>query len=143
MKRTNALGPPLPTFCIERVNEKRILHGEIQKGALTPRQRAVLVTVARNERPSQTELVDRTGVDRSTMADIVRRMQHKGLLQRRRTKEDARAYAVKLTDGGRRMLRSVDPLLKKVDARILNALPASKRGRFIDQLRAIVGAMEH
>jgi len=40
-------------------------------------------------------------------------------------------------------LRSIDPLAKKVDARILNALPASKRERFIEQLRAIVGAMEH
>lgn len=144
MKRANAIDTSV-AHLLHRVGQcaEEIFHGEIQNGDLTPRQLAVLVTVARNEGLNQTDLVDRTGVDRSTMADIVRRMQHKGLLQRRRTKEDARAYAVKLTDGGRRMLRSVDPLLKKVDARILNALPASKRGRFIDQLRAIVGAMEH
>ena len=55
-------------------------------GGLTPRQLAVLITVSQTEGQSQTGLVERTGIDRSTMADIVRRMQRKGLLKRRRTK---------------------------------------------------------
>ncbi|MFZ1102753.1 MAG: helix-turn-helix domain-containing protein, partial [Hyphomicrobiaceae bacterium] len=42
--------------------------------------------------------MNRTGIDRSTLADIVRRLTRKGLLQRCRTNEDARAYAVRLTD---------------------------------------------
>src|SRR6185312_16697833 len=92
-----------------------IFHAETKDGDLTPRQLAVLVTVAQNEGLSQTGLVDRTGIDRSTLADIVRRLQRKGLLQRRRTKEDARAYAVKLTDEGRRVLRTAEPIAKKVD----------------------------
>src|SRR4029434_1329083 len=64
-----------------------IFHAEMKDGDLTPRQLAVLVTVAQNEGLSQTGLVDRTGIDRSTLADIVRRLQRKGLLQRRRTRE--------------------------------------------------------
>jgi DNA-binding MarR family transcriptional regulator len=92
-----------------------VFHAEMKDGDLTPRQLAVLVTVAHNEGLSQTGLVDRTGIDRSTLADIVRRMQRKGLLQRRRTREDARAYAVKLTDEGRRLLRVAEPLGKRVD----------------------------
>ena len=83
--------------------------------------------MAGNEGLSQTGLVDRTGIDRSTLADIVRRMQRKGLLQRRRTREDARAYAVKLTDEGRRLLRVAEPLGKRVDERILDALPTKQR----------------
>ena len=111
-------------------------------GGLTPRQLAVLITVSQNEGLSQTGLVDRTGIDRSTLADIVRRMQRKGLLQRRRTKEDARAYAVKLTDEGRRVLRSAEPLAKKVDERVLDALPAKQREQFIDDLLSIVDALQ-
>ena len=103
---------------------------------------AVLVTVANNEGLSQTGLVDRTGIDRSTLADIVRRMQKKGLLQRRRTKEDARAYAVKLTDEGRRVLRTAEPLAKRVDERILEALPAKQRDQFIEDLLAIADALQ-
>ena len=109
---------------------------------MTPRQLAVLVTVARTEGLSQTGLVGRTGIDRSTLADIVRRMQKKGLLQRRRAKQDARAYAVRLTAEGRRALRAAEPVAKRVDARILEALPVRQRGQFIDELTAIVAAFE-
>jgi len=119
-----------------------IFHAEIKDGDLTPRQLAVLMTVAQNEGLSQTGLVERTGIDRSTLADIVRRMQKKGLLQRRRTKEDARAYAVKLTDEGRRVLRSAEPLAKRVDERILEALPSKQREQFLDELSAIVETLQ-
>jgi DNA-binding MarR family transcriptional regulator len=119
-----------------------IFHAEMKDGDLTPRQLAVLVTVANNEGLSQTGLVDRTGIDRSTLADIVRRMLKKGLLQRRRTKEDARAYAVKLTEEGRRILRSSDPLAKKVDERILEALPSKQREQFIGGLQSIVDSLQ-
>jgi DNA-binding MarR family transcriptional regulator len=115
-----------------------VFHAEMREGDLTPRQLAVLVTVAQNEGLSQTGLVDRTGIDRSTLADIVRRMQRKGLLHRRRTKEDARAYAVKLTDEGRRVLRSAEPTSKRVDDRILEALPSKQREQFIDDLQLII-----
>jgi MarR family transcriptional regulator, temperature-dependent positive regulator of motility len=119
-----------------------LFHAEIKDRDLTPRQLAVLVTVARTEGLSQTGLVARTGIDRSTLADIVRRMQKKGLLQRRRTKEDARAYAVRLTGEGRRALRAAEPVAKRVDARLLEALPVRQRGQFIDELTAIVAAFE-
>jgi DNA-binding MarR family transcriptional regulator len=119
-----------------------IFHTEMKDGDLTPRQLAVLMTVAQNEGLSQTGLVDRTGIDRSTLADIVRRMQRKGLLQRRRTKEDARAYAVKLTDEGRRVLRIAEPLSKRVDERILDALPTRQREQFVSDLLAIVDTLQ-
>jgi MarR family transcriptional regulator, temperature-dependent positive regulator of motility len=119
-----------------------IFHAEMKEGDLTPRQLAVLMTVAQNEGLSQTGLVDRTGIDRSTLADIVRRMQRKGLLQRRRTKEDARAYAVKLTDEGRRVLRVAEPVGRKVDERILDVLPAKQREQFISDLLTIVDTLQ-
>jgi DNA-binding MarR family transcriptional regulator len=119
-----------------------IFHAEMGDGDLTPRQLAVLLTVAQAEGLSQTGLVDHTGIDRSTLADIVRRLQTKGLLKRRRTKADARAYAVKLTDEGRRALRIAEPLAQRVDARILDAVPARQRDQFIDALQLVVAALE-
>jgi DNA-binding MarR family transcriptional regulator len=110
-------------------------------GDVTPRQYAVLVTVSLWEGLSQTDLVERTGIDRSTLADIVRRMLKKGLLQRRRTKEDARAYAVKLTESGLRVLKACEPCVKRVDEKILAALPAPQRDRFLQDLNLIVSAL--
>jgi MarR family transcriptional regulator, temperature-dependent positive regulator of motility len=118
-----------------------VFQTELGSGDVTPRQFAVLVTVSQNEGLSQTHLVDRTGIDRSTLADIVRRMLKKGLLQRRRTREDARAYAVKLTEEGWRVLKSVDPLSRKVDERIMASLPAGQRERLLQDLNAIVTAL--
>jgi DNA-binding MarR family transcriptional regulator len=115
--------------------------GEIGDTDLTPRQYAVLITVSQNEGLSQTDLVDRTGIDRSTLADIVRRMLKKGLLQRRRTKEDARAYAVRLTDDGWRVLKACEPLVQRVEDRILHALPARQREQFLADLATIIEAL--
>lgn len=118
-----------------------VFQSEMRTEDLNPRQYAVLVAVAENEGLSQTNLVDMTGIDRSTLADIIRRMLKKGLVQRRRTKEDARAYAVKLTEEGRRILRSAEPMARRVDDRILQALPAAQRDRFLSDLNTIVDAL--
>ena len=118
-----------------------VFAAEIGETDLTPRQYAVLHTVSQNEGLSQTDLVGQTGVDRSTLADIVRRMLKKGLLQRRRTKEDARAYAVKLTEEGWRVLKATEPVVRRVDERILAALPAKQREQLLSDLTAIVQAL--
>jgi MarR family transcriptional regulator, temperature-dependent positive regulator of motility len=112
------------------------------KGGLTPRQLMVLAAVGEDEGLNQTAIVLRTNIDRSTTADIVKRLKRKGWLQRQRTKEDARAYAVKLTEEGRRVLRSAEPLSRRVDTRVLGALSASQRERFIEALSLIVETLE-
>jgi DNA-binding MarR family transcriptional regulator len=114
----------------------------MKTSGLTPRQLAVLVTVEAHEGLSQTGLVERTRIDRSTLADIVKRLTRKRLLQRRRTKEDARAYAVRLTGEGREVLRQVAPLAVRVDQHALGALPGPRRDAFLGALGAIVGALE-
>ena len=115
---------------------------EMGESDLTPRQYAILMAVSMNEGLSRTDLVELTGVDRSTLADIVRRMLKKGLLQRRRTKEDARAYAVRLTDDGWQVLKAAEPTVKRVDDRLLAALPTRQREQFLADLAAIVSALD-
>ena len=52
---------------------------QVKESDLTPRQFVVLTAVAGIEEPSQTTLVQKTGIDRSTVADIVRRLVERGL----------------------------------------------------------------
>ena len=111
---------------------------EIGDNDLTQRQLTVLITVAHNENRNQAELVNLTGIDRSTLADIVKRMQRKGLLRRRRTNQDARAYAVKLTAEGRQLVQMAEPLGKRIDACVLEALPTRRRDEFVEALQLIV-----
>lgn len=108
---------------------------------LTPRQFAVLKAIADSEEPSQTVLVEKTGIDRSTMADIMRRLLSKGLVQRRRTRKDARMYAVRLTDKGQSALKQAEPAARTTDERILGSLPAAQRDAFLKALSRIVEAI--
>ena len=109
---------------------------------LTPRQLAVLMTVASDEGANQTKLVNALGVDRTTLGDIVRRLVRKGLLQRRRKREDVRAYAVKLTDRGRRVLNAALPAARRVDDRVIGALPDNRREAFLTALASIVEKLQ-
>ncbi|MGF1650267.1 MAG: MarR family winged helix-turn-helix transcriptional regulator [Hyphomicrobiaceae bacterium] len=132
-----------PLHLLHRAGQRAgdIFQAEMSSGGLTPRQYAVLVTVAQHEGLSQTNLVEKTGIDRSTLADIIRRMLKKGLLQRRRTKEDARAYSVKLTDEGRRVLQAAEPMADRVDERVLAVLPGPQRDQFLRDLSLIIEAL--
>ena len=85
---------------------------------LTPRQFAVLRTLEESDEPSQAILVEKTGIDRSTMADIIRRLVARSLVSRRRTRRDARMYAVRLTDKGRSVLTTSEPAVRATDERI-------------------------
>ena len=70
---------------------------EAGSNELTKQQFTVLAALEHNDGVSQTALVEITGIDRSTLAEMVRRMLDKGLLSRERTEEDQRANAVAIS----------------------------------------------
>ena len=115
---------------------------EADPDAATPRQYAVLSAVAENEGLSQTGLVRATGIDRSTLADMVSRMIGKGLIARARSKSDARANAVRLTEDGRLMLERTRPFITASDQRLLKLLGSKKRDPFVAALRRLSKAGE-
>jgi len=89
---------------------------------LTPRQYQLLECYANGNNLSQTDAVNQTGVDRSTLADITRRLVNRGLLKRKRTKDDARAYEVGLTPTGITVLYEARHLVMASDKHTLSAL---------------------
>jgi DNA-binding MarR family transcriptional regulator len=117
-----------------------IFASEARTCGLTPRQFAVLMVVADEEGLTQTDLVERTGIDRSTLADIVARLLGRGLIQRRRAKDDGRAYAIKLSPQGAKALRDAQPGAAAADQKLLANLPPAKRQEFLEALNLIVSA---
>ena len=110
--------------------------------AVTQRQYAVLSAVAAHEGLTQTDLVRATGIDRSTLADLVARMIGKKLLGRERSATDARANTVRLTEEGRAALDTAAPKVAAADARILKLLPVRKRDAFLGVLADLGAAAE-
>jgi DNA-binding MarR family transcriptional regulator len=128
------------THLLHRAGQRAadIFSEESRAGGLTPRQFAVLTAVSEQEGLTQTELVGRTGIDRSTLADIVARLLNRGLIQRRRAKDDGRAYAIKLSAQGAKALRDAQPGAAAADTRLLASLPPARRQDFLESLNLIV-----
>ena len=110
------------------------------EGGVTQRQYAVLAAVEAYEGLTQTDLVRTTGIDRSTLADMVARMIVKGLLERQRSTADARANAVSLTQAGRVALAEAKPKMAAADARLLRLLSSAKREALTAGLRELIRA---
>lgn len=78
-----------------------------------------------------------TGIDRSTLADIVRRLVERELLRRRRTKRDARMYAVALTERGEAMLKAATPAATEVDEHVKRIVGAKAYDALVEALGII------
>jgi DNA-binding MarR family transcriptional regulator len=109
---------------------------------LTRSQFTVLCALEHNEGVSQTALVEITGIDRSTLAEMVRRMLERGLITRKRTEADLRANAVAITAAGRKALRSARTAADRAERALLEPLPAAERAKFVKFLAAIAAASE-
>lgn len=107
---------------------------------LTKQQFTVLAALEHNEGVSQTALVEMTGIDRSTLAEMVRRMLERDLLSRERTEIDQRANAVAITASGRKALRSARNAADRAEKALLDALPQAERTRFVKSLAQIAAA---
>ncbi|MGV9008228.1 MarR family winged helix-turn-helix transcriptional regulator [Brevundimonas sp.] len=112
---------------------------EAGSDGLTQRQFAVLEAVSHKSGLTQTDLVRATGIDRSTLADLVSRMTVKGLLDREKSSIDARAKAVRLSPKGQEALEAARPRVEAADKRILALLPKGKRDGFLDLLSELAG----
>jgi DNA-binding MarR family transcriptional regulator len=109
---------------------------------LTKQQFLVLAALEQHDGISQTALVETTGIDRSTLAEMMRRMLERGLISRERVKEDQRANAVAITAGGRKALRTARLAATRAERALLEALPVGERTRFVKLLSAIAAAAE-
>src|ERR1700753_2525187 len=104
---------------------------------LTKQQFTLLCALEQNDGVSQTALVEITGIDRSTLAEMVRRMLEKGLLSRERTEEDQRANAVAISPSGRKALRGARNAADRAERALLEALPLPDRQKFVKALSQI------
>lgn len=81
---------------------------------VTSAQYSILAVLDRFGEASQRELCDEVDLDRSTVADLVRRMESAGLIARRRAEGDARRNVVTLTEFGATERERLAPLVVEV-----------------------------
>ena len=133
-----------PSHLLKRAAQyaNHIYMGEVGKSGLTHRQFTVLLAVDNNDGKSQTDLVKLTGIDRSTLADLVARLLAQGYLQRKRTKDDGRTNSIRITTVGKKMLKMAQPGADEVDKQLLSLIASSDRKSFIDNLAVLAAEMD-
>lgn len=104
---------------------------------LTPRQFVVLAAIEEQDGPSQSDIVARTGVDRSTLADITKRLVKKKLIARRRSRSDARAYVISITAEGHAQLSRAHAAAMATEGVLQSALSVHEVGSLITMLNKV------
>jgi DNA-binding MarR family transcriptional regulator len=139
-------GKPLssPLHLLHRASQRAdgLFFRNVGTTDLTPRQYAVLQSVADNNGLSQTDIMAATGIDRSSTADLVRRLVINGSLQRRRTRRDARIYAVRITSRGRALLVIGAAATSAAEDAVLALIPERQREAFLAVLARIAAAQD-
>ena len=130
-----------PGHLIRRCQQRHLdlYTAEVGEGGPTPRQFAVLLTIFQNPGLSQTALSERTGIDRSTIADMLNRLHRRGLIERRRPANDGRVRLLRITEAGVAHLEAAVPGVDRAQERILETLPPADRPVAMRCLRLLAG----
>jgi DNA-binding MarR family transcriptional regulator len=104
---------------------------------VTPGQFGVLVLIDANRGLNQSELGKAMGVDRSTVVAVIDRLESAGLVVREAAPNDRRSYALKLSDAGDSLLRTLRPLVRAHEDAVAADLSGEERDLLIDLLRRL------
>lgn len=116
-------------YLIRRAQQRHVAAWtRIASSEISSVQYTILVVLDARGEASQRELCDDADLDRSTIADLVKRMERKGLIARRRDPEDARRNTVTLTGAGRSERERLRPLVDQVqEALVASMSPQDRR----------------
>ncbi len=111
---------------------------EVGDPRLTSPQFAVLDVLANQGSVDQITLGRAAGIDRSTTADLVNRLVERGLVERRRSRADARRNLVRLSPAGRELHQRLLPDVARVGERLLAPLAEDDRRVLIVLMQRLI-----
>jgi DNA-binding MarR family transcriptional regulator len=105
---------------------------------LTPVQYASLIAIRTHPGIDATRLSAVIAFDRSTLGNVIERLQTKGLIERKPAREDRRVRLLYLTRQGTALLRDIMPSVGKAQARMLQPLKPADRKTLLALLTQLV-----
>jgi DNA-binding MarR family transcriptional regulator len=106
---------------------------------VSPVQYSILVAVEARPGLDQRRLAQLVAIDRSTIGDLVERLERRGLLRRTTGRRDRRTKLLYPTELGSTTLRQMRPCVDRVQQEILAFLTPEERSAFIMLLAKLVG----
>jgi DNA-binding MarR family transcriptional regulator len=105
---------------------------------MTPVQYAALVAIRDNPGIDATRLSALVAFDRSTLGNVLERLETKGFIRRTSSPDDKRIKILRLSPTGSTTLKAVEPLVRRVQERILAPLNPKDRQHFMRMLSQLV-----
>jgi len=132
--------PRRPGFLIRRLHQLHcaLFLEETRRFGITPVQYSLLATLAECGEMDQNGLALEIGLERTSVAEVIPRLQARGFLDRRRSIEDGRVKLVKLTRKGSTLIRKMAPAVRRAHDRTVDQLDPTDRKQFMLQLIKLV-----
>ena len=110
---------------------------------ITPVQYAALVALRDNPGIDATRIAALVAIDRSTMGNVLERLESKGFIERRANPQDKRVKLLKLSRRGARLLADCEPFVRAAQERMVEPLDAAERLQFTQMMRRMIARQEN
>jgi DNA-binding MarR family transcriptional regulator len=129
-----------PGFLIRRLHQvhSSLFLEETRGFGVTPVQYSLMTALAEHGELDQITLALEIGLERTSVAEVIPRLEKLGLLERKQMRGDRRVKLVKLTRKGRGLVKRMAPAVQRAHERTLEYLPPAQRDRFLLQLVKLV-----
>ena len=108
----------------------------------SPGRFATLTIIARNPGISQTELSHANGRDKSSLTPVVEDLVRRGLVERKRMRQDRRTYRLNLTPAGKKTLTNLTRCARRHERAMDGIIGQRDRKRFIQILKRLAAEIE-
>ena len=124
-------------YGLNQAFRRRIAHT-----GLTPDQFTVMRNLVEGDPAgvTQSELTRRMSSDPNTIAALIERMEHLGLVERRPHERDRRAQRIRLQPAGRRRYHQLRRIAQALQQEVLAVLPDARREEMLADLEVVAEA---
>lgn len=131
-----------PGYLVRRLNQIHyaMFYEECKTQNVTPVQYGVLTALSLSPWLDQTAIGMELGLDRTTTADVVKRLQERGLVERRTNPNDKRSRQAVITQEGLRIMGLLQEGMARAQQRLLEPLSTRNQEIFMKLLSTLVEA---
>ncbi|WP_242697311.1 MarR family winged helix-turn-helix transcriptional regulator [Bordetella petrii] len=131
-----------PGYLVRRLNQIHyaLFYEECKTQNVTPVQYGVLTALSLSPWLDQTAIGMELGLDRTTTADVIKRLQERGLVERRVNPNDKRSRQAVITQEGLRIMGLLQGGMARAQQRLLEPLTPRNQEIFMKLLSTLVEA---
>jgi len=133
-----------PGFLIRRLHQigAALFFEECQSESITPLQIGLLTALSMNPWLDQKAIGRELSLDRTTTAEVLKRLRQKGLVDTRINPDDRRSRLSVITKTGLKLIGELQESIHRSQVRLVEPLPPDERATFLKLLAQLVDAHE-